>query len=234
MVFHTTDTICALTGASLSNLRHWQRFGLIQSHPSERFWTDGQLSEIRQVMLSSALGATAREISANLGESKPLRSYGWCVRRGEMLDKLESGSDRALARLVRCLSRDFSGDDFVRKLMKPLGLWLRHDERAGSAIRLVRFQDIVELHAINVARASHRAGSPPLLLEITDSAEETDVLLEVIRLTAQGFCVDVFDPACGPVYSAVTRSYEHHLVWAEEGLVFKKSEEAHARIPLAG
>lgn len=217
MSSHTTDSVCALTGASLSNLRRWQRHGLVSTLPGESHWTDSQLSQIRDTMLATAYGATAREISFSRVRIEPVKSFGWLARRGELLSQLESGSGRQAARVLRNQSHEFSGDDFINKLMKPLGKWLRADERTGSARRLTRFNHLIKHHALAVGRRSHRQFSMPLLLEVSPDADETGVLLEVIRLTGQGFCVDVFTTASGPVSASVIRCYDHHLLWRSEG-----------------
>jgi len=231
MLSHTTDTVCALTGASLPNLRRWQRHGLVRKNPVAANWTGEQLSEIYSVIQSSASGATAQEISDSRCGIQAVPDYGWSARLGEMILQLDTGSDRQLTRLMRSLSRDFCGDDFINRLMKPLGQWLRRDIRTGSAARLVRFQDLVELHSIFVGRASVRAGSTPLLLELTEEADDTDVLLEVIRLTGQGFCVDVFDPSSGPLSVSVRRCYDHHLQWCDDDTICFKADSALQWLP---
>lgn len=205
----SSDMVCALTGASLKNLRRWQRHGLVTEHPATEYWTEAQLEEIRDVMLTNARGATAQEIRDSRQRTTRVMTFGWPARRGDILACLESGSDRQLMRVIRRLSRDFAGDDFVRSLMRPLCRWLREDRRRGAARRLARFENATEHHHACVTRAAFREASIPLLLEIADDAQPTDVLLEAIRLTAQGFSVDV----CARASARLRKGYDHHLVW---------------------
>lgn len=168
-------------------------------------------------MLATAGGATAREISLSRFSGGPVKSFGWLARRGEILLQLESGSERDIVRLLRSLSRDFSGDDFINKLMKPLTLRLRADERAGSTRRLIRFNQMVEHHSLVVGRASLQKSCIPLLLETAPDADEISVLLKVIRLTGQGFCVDTFENSTGTLSETFIRCYDHHLLWSTDG-----------------
>jgi len=228
MSFHSTNSICELTGASLSNLRRWQRRGLVTSVPGEPDWSDAQLNEIRTMVNATSRGATSLEISLSRVEMEPVNSYGWPARRGEILSQLESGSERQVARIIRSLSRDFTGDDFINKLMKPLAEWLRADERTGFARRLKRFHRVVEHRSMAAGRISFRKRYLPLLLEIPDDVDDTYILLEVIRLTEQGFCVDILTSSSGPLSKAVIRFYAHHLVWGTDGKlrVMSKADQA--------
>ncbi|WP_058709180.1 hypothetical protein [Pantoea stewartii] len=209
----SSDTLCALTGASLTNVRRWQRYGLVAVDPVTDYWTEAQLEEIREVMSANAHGATAQEMHDGRRQSEGVMTYGWPARRGEILNSLEFGSDRQLIRVIRSLSRDFAGDDFVRSLMRPLCSWLREDQRRGAARRLARFEHVTEHHHACVTRAASRSASVPLLLEIAGEVQNTDVLLEAIGLTAQGFSVDVCVDTSVPLPAHQRKSYDHHLIW---------------------
>ncbi|MDF7629933.1 hypothetical protein PUG46_11710 [Erwiniaceae bacterium L1_55_4] len=216
MSFHTTDSICALTGASPFNIRRWQRRGLVTTFPDEPYWTNEQLREIRIVMKDTAQGATTREISRSRARQEPIKSYGWSARRGDILSQLETGTDRQLISLTRSLSRDFSGDDFINNLMRPLADWLLADERRGCHRRLTRFSQLIEQQSLAAGRISLRKGFVPLLLEIADNVDDIYVLLEVIRLTGQGFCVDLLASSSGPLSKAFKSCYDHHLIWGSD------------------
>lgn len=211
MIPLSTEMICDLSGASLRNLRRWQRHGLVTVSPSTSYWTDAQFDDVLKVMHDSAGGATASEISLSRSKTEPVKTAGWSARRGELLALLESGSDRQLIRAIRSLSLDFVGDDFINSLMKPLCRWLRDDERGGANRRFSRFRDVTKHHHHCVARAALRAEGVPLLLEIAVGADDTDMFLEAIRLTGQGFCVDVVKYPSASLSEGILHYYDHHL-----------------------
>jgi hypothetical protein len=57
----------------------------------------------------------------------------------------------------------------------------------------------------------------PLLLEVVSTGDETEVWLEAIRLSGQGFCVDVDQTSQRMLYGADNR-HNHHLLWCGAGI----------------
>lgn len=158
---YTSETICAISGAALVNLKRWYRSGVIQKYPSGREWTEAQLQEVMDITRLTSQGATIREIKTAQAGAHPLRTGGWAARRGDMLWQLEFGSPQSLRVLLRKLASNFTGDDFVLRLLLPLHQWLRDDRRAGASRRMERFHQLMVAHAGSVTRhATPRA--PPL------------------------------------------------------------------------
>lgn len=212
MKFHSTESVCALTGASRANLRRWLRGGLISENRVSHDWNALQIDEVLAVMVFTADGAEPQHIY----QRQP-HSAGWMARRGELLWQLETGSHRQLLRTVRNLAGDYSSNDFINELMKPLNRWLREDARSGAKQRLMRFHDAVLHHSDCVKREALRHRDMPLLLEVMSQRDETEIWLEAIRLTGQGFCVEV-DEKAENLMNSPERRHEHHLLWCGAGI----------------
>ncbi|MBY4837069.1 hypothetical protein HX773_03330 [Pantoea sp. B9002] len=217
MYFYSTETVCAITGANRANLRRWLRGGLISENHVNKDWSRHQVDEVLAMMALTAGGATLWQIYQGRHCGLDYSSSGWVARRGDLLRQLELGSDRELARTVRNLAGDYSSDDFVNVLMKPLNRWLRDDTRRGASRRLTRFHEAIVHHSDCVKRASARQQQMPLLLEVVSTGDETEVWLEAIRLTGQGFCVDVDQTSQPMLYGSESR-HDHHLLWCGAGI----------------
>ncbi|KNC05355.1 hypothetical protein HS962_19110 [Pantoea sp. BIGb0393] len=217
MYFYSTETVCAITGANRANLRRWLRGGLISENHVNQDWSRHQVDEVLAMMALTAGGATLWQIYQGRHCGLEYTSSAWMARRGDVLRQLEIGSDRELARTVRNLAGDYSSDDFIEVLMKPLNRWLRDDTRRGASRRLARFHDAILHHSDCVKRASSRQQNMPLLLEVVSKGDETEIWLEAIRLTGQGFCVDV-DQASPPIRYGSESRHNHHLLWCGAGI----------------
>lgn len=212
---YSSETICAISGAALLNLKRWYRSGFINKYASGNEWSEAQLQDVLDMTRLTSQGATIREIRAAKQSERPLRTGGWAARRGDMLWQLEYGSEQSLNVLLRKLSSNFTGDDFVLQLLLPLNQWLRDDTRAGAGRRSERFHHLIVAHARSAIRNAMRASSVPLLLENVSEQNKTEIWLEAIRLSSQGFCVEVRP------FSAVHQpasSHQHHLLWCGAGL----------------
>jgi len=212
---YSSETICAISGAAPVNLKRWYRSGFIHKQASGHEWTDAQLQEVIGMARLTSQGATIREIKTAQVRAHPVRTGGWAARRGDMLWQLEFGSERSLMVLLRKLASNFTGDDFVLRLLLPLHQWLRDDMRAGASRRIERFHRLIVAYAEGVTRNATRAAAIPLLLENVSEKNQTDIWLEAIRLSGQGFCVEV--RAFCDLHQPATL-HEHHLYWCGAGL----------------
>ena len=215
-MLYSSETICALSGADPLNLKRWYRSGLIHKRATENEWSDAQLQDVLHMTLLTSQGATMREIRTAQESAQPIRTGGWAARRGDMLWQLEYGSDRSLTVLLRKLASNFTGDDFVFQLLRPLNQWLRDDTRFGACRRKARFHTLILDHANSVIRSATRHAAVPLLLESLSERDETEVWLEAIRLSGQGFCVEI--RALAQSAHPAARPYDHHLLWCGAGL----------------
>ncbi|MDU7837737.1 MAG: hypothetical protein E7J63_05390 [Pantoea sp.] len=212
---YSSETICAISGAALHNLKRWTRSGFIHKHASGHDWTAAQLQEVMDMTRLTSQGATIREIKTAQASAHPVRTGGWAARRGDMLWQLEFGSEQSLAVLLRKLGSNFTGDDFVIRLLAPLHQWLRDDTRTGACRRMERFHHLIVAYAGNMTRNATRAAAIPLLLENVSEQNQTDIWLEAIRLSGQGFSVEV--RAFSAIYQPAT-AHQHHLYWCGAGL----------------
>ena len=216
MKYHSINTVCALTGANRANLRRWLRGGMISEHKQSKEWSAQQIDEVLAMISLTSGGATLRQIQHQHHHTVPYAA-GWTARRGDLLWQLELGSDRELMRTVRTMASDYSSDDFINILMKPLNVWLRDDTRCGASRRLSRFHDAVSHHSGCVMRAASRQNDTPLLLEVVSVGDQTEIWLEAIRLSGQGFCVEVDERSQGNRVETA-RPHEHHLLWCGAGI----------------
>lgn len=216
MTLYTTDTLCSLTGAHPANLRRWQRNGLLSLQLPGEVWDNRHMKQVQGILAATANGMTPGELAISIGQGIPQVTGGWSARRGEVLFELEYGSLRSLSRIVRSLAGDFSGDDFINRLMRPLSFWLMQDPRKSSSHRFQRFHDSVRFHAETTCRASARNHSIPLYLEAVSTKDRNEIWLEAIRLPAQGFFVEVC-PGTN-MGQLPGEHHQHHLMWCGAGI----------------
>ncbi|MDH2066941.1 MerR family transcriptional regulator [Pantoea sp. GD03673] len=218
MQFHTTDTVCAITGTHPANLKRWMKQGLLTSQQHADAWSHAHLSEIRTLVGLTATGATLDEIRQSQKDATAVRTQGWAARKGDMLWQLEFGSPLSLSRQMHNMSSNYSGDDFIINLLRPLSVWLHADHRKGASRRLDRFEQTVMQQADKVMRVSSRSESSiPLFLEAVSVLDKTEIWLEAIRLTAMGFHVAVDSRATGQP-AIKTALHQHHVMWCGAGI----------------
>lgn len=217
MMFHSTDTVCGITGVTPETLRNWRRCGLITAPQQPDGYSEGQIIRIRTVMALTAAGDTLREIRAYLLNPGILKRSGWECRKEELSDLLISASDDTLYKYIRQTGHDYVCDDFINDFLRPTGLWLRSDLSAGAADRLARFHTTVVLHAGRVMSAATRRKSVPVFLEAISVNDPTEIWMEAIRLTGQGCRVEL-SAAVTEIPATPELRYEHHLMWCGAGI----------------
>lgn len=217
MLQFSTNNISDLTGIMPETLRNWRRAGLIQSPDCNGMYSDSQLTRLRYVLDLTSSGSTLREIREFLAGSGMHPRASWECRQEEMHEQLGDSSDAALRAHMRRMGRDYAGDDFVNAFLKPLNLWLRADNRAGSGLRQERFHNAVVLNAQATMRASDRRRSVTVFLEAMSVADATEIWMEAIRLGGQGCRVELSENVTG-VPAVALRKYEHHLMWCGAGI----------------
>ncbi len=235
----STEAICAITGSHPACIRRWSKAGLITIQHAQAGWKSDQIVDIYRVVNLVASGATLKEIRHWQIAGKQTFTPGWPAHRGELLWQLEYGSDRSLARAMRQIDHDYCGDDYIYRVLRPLNKWLREDNRPGAQNRLTRFHAAVLHRAHCVMRHAKRNNMVPVFLEAISVSDETDVWLEAIRLTRQGFKVELANPATDKPDMAGL-PYEHHLLWCATGIssshhsAFLKKLDAGEPIRLCG
>lgn len=218
MQIYTTDTVCAITGTHPANLKRWMKQGLLTPQQNSEDWSDNHLSEIYALVGLTATGATLEEISKGQQAASTVTTYGWAARKGDMLWQLEFGTPLSLSRQMHNMSSNYSGDDFIINLLRPLSVWLYADQRQGASRRLKRFEQTVQQQADKVRRISSRSDSSiPLFLEAVSVLDKTEIWLEAIRLTAMGFNVEVDSRASGQP-AIKTELHQHHVMWCGAGI----------------
>lgn len=218
MRFYTTDTVCAITGAHPANLKRWMKQGLLTPQSNTPDWSDDHLSEVYSLIALTATGATLEEIRQGQQSASAVKTYGWAARKGDMLWQLEFGSPLSISRQMHQMASNYSGDDFIINLLRPLSTWLYADRRRGSSRRLQRFEQTVQFQADKVMRVSSRSDTAiPLFLEAVSVLDKTEIWLEVIRLTAMGFNVSVDSQATGQP-AVKTALHQHHVMWCGAGI----------------
>lgn len=223
MKYHSTDNVCIITGIHPSNLRRWYRYGLISAGEFSEGWNEQQLEDIRTLKTQTASGATLLQIRQSHQSGIPLHSYGWVALKGELLWQLEFASDRALSRYFRNIVSDYSSNDVINSLLRPLNRWLQKDTRKGSRRRLQRFHQCIVQRADSLTRASSREGDTPLFLEAISVKDDNEIWLEAIRLYGQGFSVEV-SSTVSDAPAEISSRHEHHLMWCGAGISIGKQQ----------
>ncbi|MFH8136020.1 MerR family transcriptional regulator [Pantoea osteomyelitidis] len=215
MPFLTIDSVCALTGVQPATLYHWRHAGLISRPASKQGYSDSQFDLICMVLALSNTGATPAEMLGALQNQQPLSVAGWSARKGDLLYQLEYGNDDELYKTLRQSAAHYSGDDLVNALLRPLNNWLRNDHRAGAAKRLARFHYAVVRHACRALHLS-RKQDVNIYLEAVSVRDDTEIWLEAIRLTGQGFHVELSLQVGTPV--PFRQQPMHYLMWCGAGI----------------
>ncbi|WP_409519990.1 MerR family transcriptional regulator [Pantoea sp.] len=227
MPFLTIDTVCALTGLQPATLYHWRHAGLISRPASRQGFSDSQYDLICRVLVLSNTGATLLEMQATLQNQPPQHIAGWLARKGDLLYQLEYGNDDDLVKTLRQNAAHYSGDDLVNALLRPLNNWLRSDHRAGAAKRLARFHYAVVRHACRAMHLSKKQ-KIDLRLEAVSVNDATEIWLEAIRLTGQGFHVELLLQAATPAQRL--QQSTHHLMWCGAGISAETKAGLSARL----
>ncbi|ORM61542.1 MerR family transcriptional regulator [Pantoea rodasii] len=216
MPFHTTDTVCGIVGVLPETLRRWRRAGLIPS-PSKEGYSDAQLACALRVLDLTAGGNTLFDIHATLRWPGLALRGGWTFREEDMLQLLHRHTDDDVRREMRMMATDYCTDDFVNCYLRPLNLWLRSDASEGATERQGRFHAAVLAQWSLMASASARRAAIPLFLEAVSVTDSTEIWMEAIRLTGQGFRVEVND-TCSGIPANALRRHDHHLMWCGNGI----------------
>jgi len=139
MPYHSTETVCGITGTLPGTLRNWRRAGLITAPEQPDGYSQGQLSRIFTVLDMTSRGDTLREIALQLNGVPETHRSGWECRQEELNNQLSNPSDKLLEARIRRVGNDYCGDDFVNCYLRPLNLWLRTDLTEGADKRQARF-----------------------------------------------------------------------------------------------
>ncbi|WP_312760002.1 MerR family transcriptional regulator [Pantoea brenneri] len=213
---HSTDTVCGLVGVLPETLRRWRRAGLLTS-PGPAGYSDSQLTRALCVRDLTSGGHTLFDIHASLRWPALTLQGGWICREEELLQLLRHDDDDDIARELRIMGANYSGDDYVNRYLRPLNLWLRSDPSEGATGRQQRFHSAIVNQWERLALAAQRRSTVPLFLEAVSVTDETEIWMEAIRLNGQGFRVEVAAVASGEP-AVAHRRFEHHLMWCGDGI----------------
>lgn len=213
MPYHSTDTVCGFAGILPETLRRWRRAGLVAT-PGRPGYIGAQLSAVLRVRDLTAEGHRLCDVYAVMQWPALTLSGGWAFREEEMLLLLQRSTDQDVQNEMRKMATDYCTEDFINRYLRPLNLWLRSDLSSEAAVRLGRFQRSVleQWRIMSVAAAGRRC--VPLFLEPVSVTDETEIWMEAIRLTGQGFRVEVAEEG----QRTARRRHEHHLMWCGNGI----------------
>ncbi|MBS0883231.1 MerR family transcriptional regulator [Pantoea sp. JGM49] len=213
MPYHSTDTVCGFAGILPETLRRWRRAGLVAT-PGRPGYTDAQLSEVLRVRDLTAEGHRLCDVYAVMQWPALTLSGGWAFREEEMLLLLHRSPDEDVQTEMRKMATDYCTEDFINRYLRPLNLWLRSDLSSDAGGRLARFHRSVLEQWRLMSQAAGGRRCAPLFLEAVSVSDETEIWMEAIRLTGQGFRVEV--AAAGQ--RTAHRRHEHHLMWCGNGI----------------
>ncbi|MEB5920867.1 MerR family transcriptional regulator [Franconibacter daqui] len=218
MKYLNTETVCAMTGVLPTTLKNWKRAGLItRAEDLKRGYSWSQYIRINHILVLTSRGDTLREIYNLIYAPRRYHHSGWSYRQEELLMLLSFADDVALDKYLRRMMRDYSSEDCVNYLLKPLNVLLHEEHSPGSALRKALFHRAVMQQALRDIQAIGRQKAAPLFLEAVSVNDENEIWLEAIRLTGLGFRVEVSpQPAAMP--AVATRRYEHHFMWCGAGI----------------
>ncbi|MDF7652213.1 MerR family transcriptional regulator [Erwiniaceae bacterium L1_54_3] len=216
MPFHTTDTVCGIVGVLPETLRRWRRAGLMSS-PSKEGYTEAQLAAALRVLDLTAAGNTLFDIHAKLRWPRMMIKGGWTFREEDMLQLLNRHTDEDARREMRMMATDYCTDDFVNRYLRPINIWLRSDLSEGVSERQGRFHAAVLTQWSVMSSAAMRRHTVPLFLDAVSVTDDTEIWMEAIRLTGQGFRVEVAEQCTG-LPAVARKRHDHHLMWCGNGI----------------
>lgn len=218
MKYLNTETVCAMTGVLPTTLKNWKRAGLIsRAEDLKRGYSWSQYIRINHILVLTSRGDTLGEIYNLIYAPRHYHHSGWGYRLEELLLLLDYADDVALDKHLRRLMRDYSSENCVNYLLKPLNDLLHEERLSGSALRHSRFHRAVVQQTLNSMQNSERQKAVPLFLEAVSVNNETEIWLEALRLTGLGFRVEIAsEPGMRPAVAA--RRYDHHFMWCGAGI----------------
>lgn len=228
MTLYSTDTVCSVTGVLPTTLRCWRRAGLIAAPASKRGYTGSQLTRILTVQILTHAGDTLQEVHTLLTQPDAYRHSGWACREEELLTLLNQDDTQFDDRLWQ-MGLEYSSDAFVHHCLRPLNLWLRSDFHVGATCLLTRFHAAMVDHAGRMMNSAYHRKTVPLFLEAVSVTDATEIWLEAIRLTGQGFRVEL-SPDVSALPATALKEYEHHVMWCGAGISHTKHAHFQQRL----
>lgn len=240
MKYLNTETVCAMTGVLPTTLKSWTRAGLIsRAVDRERGYSWSQYIRINHILILTSRGDTLREIHNLINSPRSYHPSGWEYRQEEFITLLNGTHGATLDKALRQMTRDYSSEDYVNYLLKPLNVLLGEDSSPAGQAKKALFHQLVKQQALRAMLDSERQKTVPLFLETVSVNDETEIWLEVLRLTGLGFRVELSSQATG-VPAVARRRYEHHFMWCGAGIsatmkyIFQQRLEAGDPVMLCG
>lgn len=205
----TIGQFSELTGISSKRLRHYDRMALfrpawVDPDSRYRYYSPGQLPELRRIVALIDLGVPLKDIARLLAEDADLEEV--LTRQREELERYRAELDRRLSALDIQIHRDGLRDVVVRR--RAPGRWISLRQTVARGADLAPLFDEAEQHA---AEHVARAARPPVCVvhDSVRSHHDIELLIPVVRAVPDADPLRfVTTPACRVATHLVVGGYD--------------------------
>lgn len=213
----TLDVFCDILGVLPNTLHHWTRAGLLAPLDTQTGYTYPQLAQAYRILDLTNKGLTLDETKNYLDDTTLPQISRWHEHTDALFYLLQKGTDEQIYQRIKHLSETFSGDAFVNSYLRPVYAKVINNKEPNAAYTLTRFHQAIVDYAQQTMAEAYAREATPLFLEAASTLDATEIWLEAIRLSGQGFCVELCDTATDIPATAI-RAYVHHLIWCGDGI----------------
>ncbi|EPB6467417.1 MerR family transcriptional regulator [Cronobacter dublinensis] len=217
MSHFTIEMLSDQCGVSMTNLRAWQRSGLLKparNDSGKRYFDYTHLMRIHAIIKWLDRGLPLDEVARRLkGEEGSLASQ-WEVWQEQLLAALEKTSMEKARALLRKMGRELPAAMLLDNVMLPLRLWLNHGTSSAQLTRRSRFDTLLVEYATFLMQVLRKRPASGLVIMAMNSHDSLSVWLEAIRYSGEGFRIDVLHQPV-PLPDLAQFDADHYLVFSD-------------------
>lgn len=214
------DVLASQCGVTPTNIRSWQRHGLIKPQMDEnghRFFDMTHCTRVAEIVGWLEKGVALPDMLALLNGGETAFPSGWMEVQEALLEQCEAMQPTKLRALIWRYGREVPPGIFIDEVIRPLRLWLNADARFDMAMnRALLDTALTEYATFVLASGRKRPGGSMFILALS-LKDPVELWLEGIRFASDGFRVEVLDREI-PMPDLSRISAEHIMVWADEAL----------------
>ncbi|NUW58098.1 MerR family transcriptional regulator [Cronobacter muytjensii] len=216
----TIEMLSDQCGVSMTNLRAWQRSGLLKPARDDggrRFFDYSHLMRIHAIMKFLDRGLPLNEVARLLkGEERSLASQ-WEVWQEQLLAALEKPTMEKARALLRKMGRELPAAMLLDNVVLPLRQWLNHGASGTQLTLRSRFDTLIIEYATFTLQALRKRPASGLVIMAMNSQDSLSVWLEAIRFSGEGFRIDVLHQPV-PLPDLTQFDADHYLVYSDVAL----------------
>ncbi len=216
----TIDVLATQCGVTTTNLRTWQRFGLIQpvcDNDGHRYYSFTHVSRVASIVDWFRQGATLEDMQALLKGDKRLQASGWLPTQEALLALCQAGEPQKLRNLLWRYGREIPPVILLNEVLRPLRLWLHSGDQPELALPCALLDTAITEYAAFVVASGRKKPCGSVLLLALTPCDSLELWLEAIRYASEGLRVELLlSPQEDPDFDWIKP--DHVVIWAEQPL----------------